>query len=318
MHRRHFLHLTIAAAVAAGMSGCSRRDHLRTGIHPWIGYEPLYLAEEFGWLPETVQLVKGRAASDSISGLVSGNLDAAALTLDETLRVLAAGVPVKAVAVTNVSVGADVLLVRPAITSLSDLQGRRVAVELGGVSGIMLFSVLERAGLTSNNISVVDLPVHEHIGAWQRGDIDASISYEPEASRLVAEGAVRLFDSSQLPETIFDLLVVTDAAASRQPAAVRDLVKGHFLGLQHLVRNMHDAVYRVATRQEVSPDMVRQSLATVMLPELSANHRYLTHNGRLEVVAKTLASIMVREGLMDKPLRYEHLTDPAFLPRSLP
>ena len=200
MHRRHFLHLTIAAAVAAGMSGCSRRDPLRTGIHPWIGYEPLYLAEEFGWLPETVQLVKGQGASDSISGLVSGNLDAAALTLAETLRVLAAGVAVKAVAVTNVSVGADVLLVRPAITSLSDLQGRRVAVELGGVSGIMLFSVLERAGLTSNSISVVNLPVHEHIGAWQRGDIDASISYEPEASRLAAEGAVRLFDSSQLPE----------------------------------------------------------------------------------------------------------------------
>jgi NitT/TauT family transport system substrate-binding protein len=215
-------------------------------------------------------------------------------------------------------VGADVLLVRPAITSLSDLQGRRVAVELGGVSGIMLFSVLERAGLTSNNISVVDLPVHEHIGAWQRGDIDASISYEPEASRLEDEGAVRLFDSSQLPETIFDLLVVTDAAASRQPASVRDLVKGHFLGLQHLVRNTHDAVYRVATRQQVSPEMVRQSLATVMLPELSANHRYLTHNGRLEVVAKTLASIMVREGLIDAPLHYEHLTEPAFLPRSLP
>src|SRR5690606_10943558 len=246
------------------------------------------------------------------------NLDAAALTLDETLRVLAAGVPVKAVAVTNVSVGADVLLVRPEITGLSGLRGRRVAVELGGVSGILLFSVLERAGLTSNDISVVDIPVNEHTRAWQRGDIDASISYEPEASRLVAEGAVRLFDSSQLPETIFDLLVVTDAAASRQPAAVRDLVKGHFLGLQHLVRNMHDAVYRVATRQEVSPDMVRQSLATVMLPELSANHRYLTHNGRLEVVAKTLENIMIREGLMDEPLRYEHLTDPAFLPRSLP
>ena len=170
MHRRHFLHLTIAAAVAAGMSGCSRRDPLRTGIHPWIGYEPLYLAEEFGWLPET----------------------------------------------------------------------------------------------------------------------------------------------------IFDLLVVTDAAVSRQRGAVGDLVKAHFLGLQHLVRNTHDAVYRVATRQQVSPEMVRQSLATVMLPELSANHRYLTHNGRLEVVAKMLASIMAREGLIDAPLHYEHLTDPAFLPRSLP
>jgi len=317
MNRRQFLQLTVAALPALGLAGCSRSAPLLTGIHTWIGYEPLYLAEEFGWLSDSVQLVKGASASDSMTGLLAGELDAAALTLDEALRVFAEGVPLRVVTVTNVSVGADVLMVKPAITSLGGLRGRNIAVELGGVSGVMLFSVLERAGLTTDQVSVVDLPVHQHLDAWQNGDIDASVCYEPTASVLEQAGGIRLFDSSQVPETIFDTLVVTEEAARRKAGAVRDLVYGHFRGQHHLVRSMHDAVYRVATRQGVTPDSVRRSLATVMLPELAANQRYLSHHGRIEVVARGLSDVLVREGLMSRQPVYERLCDPSFLPRSL-
>lgn len=317
MNRRHFLQLSVAAVSAIGLGGCSGTVPLRTGIHPWIGYEPLYLAEEFNWLSDSVHLVKGAAASDSMSGLLSGELDAAALTLDEALRVFSQGIPLRIVAVTDVSVGADVLVVKPSITSLGSLSGCAIGVELSGVSGVLLFAVLERAGLDTDQVSVIDLPVHRHLEAWQNGDIDASICYEPTATALVQAGGKRLFDSSQIPETIFDTLVVTEQAARRQPEAVRDLVYGHFRGLRHLVRSMHDAVYRVATRQGITPDAVRQSLATIMLPELSANQRYLARHGRIEVVARRLTDVLIREGLMETRPVYERLADPSFLPRSM-
>lgn len=317
MNRRHFLQLSVAAASMIGLSGCTGPAPLRTGIHPWIGYEPLYLAEEFHWLSDSVQLVKGEAASDSMNGLLSGQLDAAALTLDEALRVFSQGVPLRVVAVTNVSVGADVLVVKPSIASLSSLRGRSIGVELGGVSGVMLFAVLEQAGLRSDQVSLVDLPVHRHLEAWQNGDIEASICYEPVATGLLAAGGTRLFDSSQVPDTIFDTLVVTEHAARRRPEAVRELVRGHFRGLRHLVRSMHDAVYRVATRQGITPEAVRQSLAAVMLPELAANQRYLARHGRIEVMARRLTDMLIREGLMQLPPEYQRLADPSFLPRSL-
>ncbi|KPQ29022.1 MAG: NitT/TauT family transport system substrate-binding protein [Marinobacter excellens HL-55] len=317
MNRRHFLQLSVAAVSAMGLGGCSGPVPLRTGIHPWIGYEPLYLAEEFGWLPGSVELVKGAAATDSMRGLLSGELDAAAITLDEALRVFSEGVPLRVVAVADVSVGADVLVVKPDIASLSDLRGCSIGVELAGVSGVMLFAMLERIGLTSDQVSLVDLPVDRHLEAWHNGDIDASICYEPTASLLAQAGGSRLFDSSQMPDTIFDVLVVTEQAARRRPDAVRDLVYGHFRGLRHLVRSMHDAVYRVATRQGVSPDAVRQSLATVMLPELAANQRYLAYHGRIEVVARRLTEVLIREGMMQTAPVYERLADPSFLPRSV-
>lgn len=279
MHRRGFLQLSVAAALTGALAGCTRAAPLRTGIHPWIGYEPLYLAEEFGWLPDSVQLIKGAAARDSMERLLAGELDAAALTLDEALRVCSSGVPLRVVTVSNVSVGADMLLVRPDITSLAGLRGRRIGVELSGVSGVMLLSVLERAGLSTDDVSVVDLPVNRHLAAWQQGAIDVSVCYQPTAALLLEAGAVRLFDSSELPDTIFDVLAVTHKAEKNQPAAVRDLVRAHFDGLTHMVRNMHDALYRIATRQNIEPAVVRQALATVMLPDLSANQRYLAPEG---------------------------------------
>lgn len=318
MHRRRFFQLMTAVLAALSLGGCSPSEPLRIGVHPWIGYEPLYLAEEFGWLPERLRLVKQQAASDSMDGLMAGDLDAAALTLDEALRVRGAGVPIRIVTVTDVSVGADVLLVRPGVERLTDLPGRRVAVELNAVSGVMLFAVLDAAGLGTHDISIVDMPVNEHAEAWRRGIIDASVNYEPEASRLEAMGAVRLFDSSQLPETIFDVLVVTEATAEERPDAVRALVRAHFLGLRHMVRNLHDSVYRIASRQNISPALVRQSLATVMLPELSANHRYLARNGRLDRVANQLETVLIREGLMEARSVTRRVADASFLPRNLP
>ncbi|MDR9426457.1 MAG: nitrate ABC transporter substrate-binding protein, partial [Marinobacter sp.] len=153
--------------------------------------------------------------------------------------------------------------------------------------------------------------------AWNQGLVDAVACYQPTASRLENAGAVPLFDSSQMPETIFDVLVVTEKAVQEQPAAIAGLVRGHFLGLQHLVRNMHDAVYRIATRQEITPDAVFDAMATVMLPELTANRRYLAPGGRLDIIARRLGNILLREGLIEQMPDIANLCTRDFLPGSL-
>ncbi|MBW7471458.1 ABC transporter substrate-binding protein [Marinobacter sp. M216] len=318
MHRRHFLGFSVAAVMAAtGISGCGRSQPLRMGIHPWIGYEPLYLAEEFGWLSESVTLFKGEAAADSMAGLLSGALDGAALTLDEMLRVKDQGGDPVVVGVTDVSAGADALIVQPSIRELPELKGKRVAAELAGVSGILLIKILERAGLSRDDIVQVDLPVNEHVDAWRRGQVDASVCYEPVASILQRQGGVRLFDSGDLPETIFDVLVVNRETAENNPRAVRDLLNAHFAGLRHLVRNLHDSVYRVASRQNTSPAAIRQALATVMLPDLAANQRYMASTGRIEYIARSLGHIMTSEGMISRMPDSRRLCDPSFLPRSV-
>lgn len=316
MQRRDFLGLSIAAGLSvAGLGGCSKSGPLAFGIHPWIGYEPLYLARDFGWLPDSVVLRSGTSARDSMDGLLSGELGGAALTLDETIRIWSQGTELVVVAVADVSAGADVLVARPHIAELADLRGQRVAVELDGVSGILLLKILEVAGLSRDDIVAVDLPVNQHPEAWSRREVDASVCYEPTVSALESEGGFRLFDSSSIPETIFDLLVVTRDTANNNPSAVRDLVAGHFAGLRHMVRSIHDSIYRIATRQGIQPGNVKSALGTVTLPDLAANQRYLSSSGRVESVAHSLSRLMLNEGIITNEPGYSRLCDPAFLPR---
>lgn len=318
MHRRRFLGVSLAAGfVALGLSGCGTGRPLRFGIHPWIGYEPLYLAEEFGWLPASVTLEKGRSALDSMEGLRSGDIEGAALTLDEAIRVHVDGTELLVVGVTNVSVGADVLIVRKGIENLDQLRGRRIGAEMSGVSGILLLNLLDKVGIDRAEVTIVDVPMTEHLSAWERGDLDAVACYEPTASAMVARGGVRLFDSSQLPETIFDVLVVTRAFAARGQGSVRGLLEAHFAGLHHLVRNQYDSIYRVAARQGTSPAAVRSALASVMLPDLASNQRYLAENGRIERVARNLSRMLAREGLIPRALQVDRFCDSEFLPRSV-
>lgn len=317
MHRRDFLGASLAAGFAAlGLRGCGASSPLRFGIHPWIGYESLYLAEEFGWLPALVELVKGSSALDSMELLKSGQLDGAALTLDEAIRVHVEGPELLVVGVTDVSVGADVLVAKSEIESLDQLRGKRIAVELAGVSGTLLLNILDQASIERDEVTIVDAPADTHVGLWKRGEVDAIACYEPTASILLGLGGERLFDSSQLPETIFDVLVVNRNFADRVPEAVRALLEAHFSGLRHLVRNQYDSIYRVATRQGISPREVRLAQASVMFPDLASNRRYLAKNGRVEQVARSLSRMLAREGLVPRTLKVERFSDSQFLPRS--
>ncbi len=299
MHRREFLIKScLAGGILAGLGGCDIREPIRIGIHPWIGYESLYLAEEFGWLPASVSLIKGRAATDSVIGLVSGRLDMAALTLDEALRVNVRDTPVSVVAVMDVSAGADVVMARSALAGGAAFRGARVAVEPSGVSSILLVKWLEAQGLSRSDIREVELPVDRHPEAFRKGEIDISVGYEPFSSTLEAAGARRIFDSRAIPETIFDVLVVRNDAIPGNKDLIRAIVAAHFRGVDHLVRGIHDALYRVAAHQRVEPSVVRRSLASITLPDASLNRAYLMPDGRINAVAGELARLMFAKDLI--------------------
>lgn len=319
MQRRRFLaRLLTLAALPGALAGCAGRENLVLGIHPWIGYESLHIARDFGWLPARVELRQGQTAGDSLAGLVSGQLDAAALTLDEVLSARSAGVPLIVVLVFDVSAGADVLLVRPEISHLAGLANKRIGVENSAVGELVLHQALERAGLGLQDVTVVDLSPDRQVEAWRSGRIDAVVSYEPTASRLKAEGAVSLFDSRQMPNKIFDVLAIRRDRVEAREDVLRALLIAHFRALQHLRSNREDALYRIATRQGIDIAAARRALAGVILPDLAGNRLYFADGSDLEAAARRLNQVMVGHGLLAQPDSLANLFDPRYLPTELP
>lgn len=297
-------------------AGCASASPLRIAAHVWPGYELMFLARSLGWLPEDlVRLIETRSASDSLAALARGEAEGAALTLDEVLRARASGIPLSVVLVFDISAGADVVLARPHVATLRKLAGRRIGVETSALGALMLYKLLEAAGLTLQDVTVVPLAIDNHLSAWDQEQLDALVTYEPVASKLEARGLLRLFDSRALPNTIFDVLAVRGDALKTHAAAVRMLVAAHFRGLRHLQTNPQDASYRMAARLNLPANAVYQSFSGMQLPSLDINRHLLAPAGELRAAAAQLVPLMRESGMLPRADDLAHLMSDDFLPR---
>ncbi len=314
--RRRCLHTLAGLTMTPWLNACQTKPQAPLSIasHVRPGYELMFLARQEGWLSrDEVQLLETPSASASLAALAEGKADGAALTLDETLRALTEGIPLQIVLVFDISAGADMLLARPGIRSLRDLAGQRIGLEQTALAALMLHKVLAAAGLAQNAVIPVPLDIDNHVTAWTQGRLDAVITYEPTASRLRAMGARRLYDSREIPDTIFDVLAVTPLAIARHPAALRNLVAAHFKALKHLRQHPQDAAHRMAVRLDMPAREVLESYRGLELPNEEANVRLLS-NGRLAKAAADLAQVMHQAGLLKKIPPLADIAQDAFLP----
>lgn len=313
--RRQLLRSLIALSLLPAVGGCKPTPPLTVASHVWPGYELMFLARSEGWLPgEALRLLETRSATDSIAALIEHRAEAAALTLDEVLRVRAEGIRLTVALVFDISAGADVVIAKPEIRQLADLKGKVIGAETSALGALILARLLTKAGLTKDDVSIVSIAPDSHLDAWRNRRLDVLITYEPTASRLLAEGARRLLDSRQFPETIFDVLAVRSDVAHQHEAALRALISGHFRGIQRLRQNPQDTAYRLAGRLALPGDRALQAFRGLQLPSLSENRSLLAPAGRLLAASRELNTLMLASGLLAKTDNLLDLVSDAYLP----
>lgn len=307
--------------LALALSACTpaRTRPLTIASHVWPGYELMFLARREGWLPPAsrLRLLEKASATASLAALASDEADGAALTLDEVLRARADGVALHVVLVFDVSAGADMLLARPEIHGLADLAGKRIGVEQSALGALMLHKILAAAGLPESAVTLVPLRSDGHLDIWRRERLDAIVTYAPTASRLLAEGARRLYDSREMPDTILDVLAIKPDAATRHPDTLAALVAGHFQALRHLRHNPQDAAFRMAARMELPAGEVLDVYRGLQLPDIHANRQLLAGGENLlSKAAGELSRVMLAAGLLRAAPDLADLARADFLPRT--
>ena len=310
---RHWLMLILLAGLATG--GCSRPSDplLRVASNVWPGYETLYLARGLGYYEEkNIRLVEMNSNSQVSQALRNEMIEAACLTLDETLSLMQEGIDLRVVLVMDISQGADVVLARPGIASLHALRGKRVGVENGAVGALMLDAALQAGLLETKDITLVPLTVDEHAASYLAGKIDAVVTFEPVRGQLLRAGAQILFDSSRVPGRIVDLLVVRGEIAASHKKAISALISGHFRAMDYLNQQPQEAEKMMLPR--LHEDALTQ-FTGLRLPDIQENWALLGGNlPRLQIVARELVTLMVKRKLLTKTVAVEHLLDPSFLP----
>ncbi|WP_332671402.1 ABC transporter substrate-binding protein [Aromatoleum sp.] len=306
-------------AVAVGLilvvlAGCGKpvAYPLAVGVNPWIGYDPLVLARERALVdPAQVKVVELSSSSQIVRNLHNGVLDAAALSLDEALRLAHDGAAIRIVAVLGASAGGDAVLVRPTITTLSQLKGKRIGVEQSAGGALVLARLLQAAGLSHDEVSLLRIEASLQEGALRAGWIDAVVTFEPTKSRLQAEGYRVLFDSTEMPDELIGVMVVRTAALAQRPDDVVALLAGWERGVEALLAAPAAAAGLLAPGANLDPETYLASLQGLKFETLEHSAQLLA--GDPAPLAKRhhgLGRLLMQLGLIRKPPDWSALLTP--------
>ncbi len=290
---------------------------LRVGTNLWPGYEPLYLAREIGnndW-DQATRLVEYPSATEVLRAFRNRAIEAAGLTLDEVLLLRQDQVPVKVVLVMDISAGGDVIIARKGIDEVKQLAGKRVGVESGALGAYMLTRALEIHGLPLQEIDIVHLDVSGHRQAFESGQVDAVVTFDPVRTQLLAAGGRVIFDSREIPGEVVDVLVVYEQTLQEQPERIAQLVENWFRALALIEKEPRRAASLMGRRLSLSADQVLDSYQGLHLPGIAENHRLLhRQQADLSKTLNRLHRVMVERQLLSHEVRIDQLLTPAYLP----
>ena len=314
--------LACAALPLALAGGCMREPEtaLRIGTNVWIGSEPLYLARELGRLDAAqVQLVEYPSASEVLRAFRNQAIDGMVISLDELFGLAVDGLQPRVVLVVDVSHGADVVVGRPGMRTMRDLAGKAVAVESGALGAFVLSRALATSGMQAGDVKVVHLESNEQPGAFEKGQVDGAVTFDPYRTQLLRAGATTLFDSTRIPGEIVDLLAVRASVLEQRPQALRALLGGWFGALDYMQRDPRDAARRMGIRQQTSGEQFLEAERGLHVPSREENLRMLGGTRpELAVTGRRLMELMLEARLLRTSLDIEGVLAPgplAELPR---
>jgi NitT/TauT family transport system substrate-binding protein len=312
--RRH-LCAFLWIGLAFGLTSCSREPEtpLRIGTNVWIGSEPFYLARELGYLnPKAVELVEYPSASEVLRAFRNQAIDGMVISLDELFGLAVDGMQPRVVLIVDVSHGADAIVGRADMRTMKDLQGKRVAVESGALGAFVLSRGLALNQMQAGDVTVVQMESNEQPDAFAKGQVDGAVTFDPYRAQLLRAGAKTLFDSTQIPGEIVDLVAVRATVLDKQPQAVQGLLAGWFRAIDYLGHDPADAARRMGIRQQSTGEQYLAALKGLHIPSREENLRMIGGTSpELVPSGRRLMDLMLEAKLLPTGLKIEEVLAPA-------
>jgi len=217
-----------------GCSGRARPIRIATDI--WVGFAPLYLAQDQGYYGShgvEVELLTMKGAEEMRAALAAGEVDGQTTSLDTILMQVDQGIESVAVLLLDRSKGGDGIVAAEEIRSVGSLRGRTVAFQPATPSHFFLLYHLDRGGMTIDDIDGRHMDSGDAGAAFVAGKVDAAVTWEPWLTNAAQREGGHLLASSAGRDT-----VIVDVLAFR-PSTLRD--RGD--DVRAVVASWNDAVH---------------------------------------------------------------------------
>lgn len=211
----------------------------KLAISPWLGYGMWYVAQEKGFFKanglEGVELTNFVEDKDMGAAIAAGQVNGGNESIQQLLAKVQAGLPVKGVLLLDASTKADAILVNSEIKTVADLKGKQVAFERGSTSDLLLNYILQKNGMTIDDVNVLPMPAASAGTAIISGTVPAAVTYEPYISAAVAaDKTIKvLAEAGEAPGLISDVLSIPDETLKTKPGQVQAMLKSWDQALEY-------------------------------------------------------------------------------------
>ena len=223
---RTFLSTALALTLATQGALAQEKTEFKVAWSIYVGWMPWGYLEDSGimdkWADKyeiDVEIVQINDYVESIIQYAAGEFDGVTATNMDTLSISSGGgVDTTALIVGDFSNGNDAVILK-GDGGLADLAGKPVNLVELSVSHYLLARGLDSVGLSERDLdAVINTSDADMIAAYSTADVEAVVTWNPLVSTILEEpGATKVYDSSDIPGEIIDIMWVNTETLAANP-----------------------------------------------------------------------------------------------------
>ncbi|UAA40221.1 ABC transporter substrate-binding protein [Paraneptunicella aestuarii] len=254
--------------LSGALLGCSERPQLNKIVlatTPWIGYYPLYFAEQIGLDEELgidLRLIENLSIADFRRTVVKNHIDGFASSMSEVTQInQILEQPMDLVLFPDYSNGGDVIVANKQIESLADLQGQPVGFEWQALSHYVVQIAFDSVGISQPKVEHVEAEQVNAESMLSSGAIQAYVTYPPISTQLLkSENVHVIFNSSSTPYKIIDVIMLK---GDRDPVLKKDLRRLWEAVMKKINNNPEPFLAFIAEQLGVDVELAKKEISGV-------------------------------------------------------
>jgi len=252
----------IVGLLAAAMlfsTAAKAAEPLRVGYSDWPGWVIWEVALEKGWFKEAGLDVKFEWFDyvASMDAFAASKIDVVGMTNGDTLVTGSTGAKSVIFLLNDYSNGNDMVIAKPGINSVKSLKGKKIGVEVGFVSHLLLLNALEKNGLKESDVELVNVPTNETPQVLASGQVDAIVAWQPSSGIALQQvpGSKAIYTSADEPGLIYDVYAASPKVYATRKDDLKKFLKVWYRTVDYFYdpKTREDAIKIMASRVGLSP-----------------------------------------------------------------
>ncbi len=136
-------------------------------------------------------------------------------------------------------------------------KGKKIGVEVGFVSHLLLLDGLKQNGMSESDVELVNVPTNETPQVLASGDVSAIVAWQPNSGMALklVPGSKKIFSSADQPGLIYDVLAVSPESLAARKDDWTKVAKVWYRIVDYIKdpKTYDDAVQIMAARVGIEP-----------------------------------------------------------------